>query len=76
LSAEPVSISPQKLECDWNRTRLIDYLRFYVPLKNFSLIWRRYHCRWSRTREIIVSRTSKYVEHKHQCITKTELEKL
>jgi hypothetical protein len=25
---------------------LIDYLRFYVPLKNFSLIWRRHHCRW------------------------------
>jgi hypothetical protein len=27
---------------DW----LIDYLMFYVPLKNFSLIWRRHHCRW------------------------------
>jgi hypothetical protein len=27
---------------DW----LIDYLLFYVPLKNFSLIWRRHHCRW------------------------------
>jgi hypothetical protein len=26
--------------------RLIDYLRFYVPLKNFSLIWRRHHYRW------------------------------
>jgi hypothetical protein len=25
--------------------RLID-LRFYVPLKNFSLTWRRHHCRW------------------------------
>jgi hypothetical protein len=25
---------------------LIDYLRFYVPLKNFSLIWRRHHCLW------------------------------
>jgi hypothetical protein len=25
---------------------LIDYLRFYVPLKNFSLIWGRHHCRW------------------------------
>jgi hypothetical protein len=24
----------------------VDYLRFYVPLKNFSLIWRRHHCRW------------------------------
>ena len=23
-----------------------DYLRFYVPLKNISLIWRRHHCRW------------------------------
>jgi hypothetical protein len=25
---------------------MIDYLRFYVPLKIFSLIWRRPHCRW------------------------------
>jgi hypothetical protein len=25
---------------------LIDYLRFYVPLKNCSLIWRRHHYRW------------------------------
>jgi hypothetical protein len=25
---------------------LIDYLRFYVPLKNFSLIWRRHRCWW------------------------------
>jgi hypothetical protein len=25
---------------------MIDYLRFYVLLKNFSLIWRRHHCRW------------------------------
>jgi hypothetical protein len=25
---------------------LIDYLRFYVPLNNLSLIWRRHHCRW------------------------------
>jgi predicted RNA-binding Zn-ribbon protein involved in translation (DUF1610 family) len=28
------------------RLTLIDYLLFYVPLKNFSLIWRRHHCRW------------------------------
>jgi hypothetical protein len=27
---------------DW----LIDYLLFYVLLKNISLIWRRHHCRW------------------------------
>ena len=27
---------------DW----LIDYLLFYVPLKNFSPIWRRHHYRW------------------------------
>jgi hypothetical protein len=26
-----------------NGERLIDYLLFYVPLKNFSLIWRRHH---------------------------------
>jgi hypothetical protein len=25
---------------------LIDYLLFYVLLKNISLIWRRHHCRW------------------------------
>jgi hypothetical protein len=25
---------------------LIDYLRFYIPLMNFSLLWRRHHCRW------------------------------
>jgi hypothetical protein len=24
---------------------MIDYLRFYVPLKNFSFIWRRHLCR-------------------------------
>jgi hypothetical protein len=28
------------------RIYLIDYLRVYVPLKNFSLIWRRHHCQW------------------------------
>jgi hypothetical protein len=26
--------------------RLIDYFPFYVPLKNFSLRWRRHHCWW------------------------------
>jgi hypothetical protein len=26
--------------------RLIDYLMFYVPIKNISLIWRNHHCRW------------------------------
>jgi hypothetical protein len=31
-----------KTERDW----LIDYLRFYVPLKNFSLIWRRHYSPW------------------------------
>jgi hypothetical protein len=25
---------------------IIDYLLFYVPLKNISFIWRRHHCRW------------------------------
>jgi hypothetical protein len=25
---------------------LIDYLLFYVPLKDISLIWIRHHCRW------------------------------
>jgi hypothetical protein len=29
-----------------NQRWLIDYLLFYVPLKNTSLIWRRHHCRW------------------------------
>jgi hypothetical protein len=27
--------------------RIIDHLRFYVPLKNISLIWRRHHFQWS-----------------------------
>jgi hypothetical protein len=27
---------------DW----VIDCLLFYVPLKNFSLMWRRHHCQW------------------------------
>jgi hypothetical protein len=30
----------------FNNIWLIDYLRFYVPLKNISLIWIRHHCRW------------------------------
>jgi hypothetical protein len=29
-----------------SRLTLIDYLRFYVLLKNFSFIRRRHHCRW------------------------------
>jgi hypothetical protein len=28
----------------------IVYLRFYVPLNTFSLIWRRHHCRWRATK--------------------------
>jgi hypothetical protein len=36
------SFKLQKPHRDW----LIDYLRFYVPLQNFSLILRRHHCRW------------------------------
>jgi hypothetical protein len=36
------TITRVKHRIDW----LIDYLRFYVPLKKFSLIWRRHHCRW------------------------------
>jgi hypothetical protein len=35
-----------KFDCNWPAGWLIDYLRFYVPLKNISLIWRRHHCRW------------------------------
>jgi hypothetical protein len=26
--------------------KVIDYLLFYIPLKNFSLIWRYHHCLW------------------------------
>jgi hypothetical protein len=37
--------SCDKLQTLWNDW-LIDYLQFYVPLKNISLIWRRHHCRW------------------------------
>jgi hypothetical protein len=29
-----------------SRNGLIDYLLFYVPFKNFSLLWRHNHCRW------------------------------
>jgi hypothetical protein len=29
-----------------NENMLIDYLLFYVPLKNILLIWRRHHYRW------------------------------
>jgi hypothetical protein len=32
--------------CYMTKRWKIDYLRFYVPLKNFSLTWRRHHCRW------------------------------
>jgi hypothetical protein len=28
-----------------NKNTLINYLQFYVPLKNISHIWRRHHCR-------------------------------
>jgi hypothetical protein len=40
-----------KLKLWWNNKHVLvllkcDYLRFYFPLKNFSLIWRRHHCRW------------------------------
>jgi hypothetical protein len=34
-----------KITENWKKW-LIDYLRFYVPLKNISLIWRRHHYRW------------------------------
>ena len=29
------------------------YLKFFVPLENFSLIWRRHHCRWMRGLQIL-----------------------
>jgi hypothetical protein len=35
-----ISVNSWVYLIDW----LIDYLRFYVPLKNFSLICRRHHC--------------------------------
>jgi hypothetical protein len=35
-----------KFEIFWPSGSWIDYLPFYVPLKNFSLIWRHHHCRW------------------------------
>jgi hypothetical protein len=51
------AITPSPFLCNFfvryrttKKHRLIDwltgYLRFYVPLKNISLIWRRHHCRW------------------------------
>jgi hypothetical protein len=30
--------------------KLIDYLQFHVPLKTFSLIWRRHHCQGRATK--------------------------
>jgi hypothetical protein len=30
----------------WTIGWLVGCLQFYVPLKNFSLIWRRHHCWW------------------------------
>jgi hypothetical protein len=36
------TLDPQMAKGSW----LIDYLLLYVPRKNFSLIWRRHHCRW------------------------------
>jgi hypothetical protein len=38
----PYICKRQKQLIDW----FIDYLLFYVPLKNFSLIWRRHYYRW------------------------------
>jgi hypothetical protein len=34
------------ISCNNSMYWLIDYLGFYVPLKNISLIWRRHHGRW------------------------------
>jgi hypothetical protein len=39
------TMKPEKLNFTWIDW-LIDYLQFYVPLKNISLIWRRHHCQW------------------------------
>jgi hypothetical protein len=35
-----------KSGASWIPTELIDYILFYVPLKNLSLIWRNHHYRW------------------------------
>jgi hypothetical protein len=40
------SILPDWTHRFWLIDWLIDYLRFYVPLKNSSLIWRCHHSRW------------------------------
>jgi hypothetical protein len=32
------------------RKSVIDYLRFYIPLKKISLLWRRHHYRWRATK--------------------------
>jgi hypothetical protein len=39
-------IEPYVVEFFHTNNWLIDWLRFYVPLENFSLIWRRHHYRW------------------------------
>jgi hypothetical protein len=40
-----------KIHTSWNcNSFLLVYLLFYVPLKDFSLIWRRCHSRWKATK--------------------------
>jgi hypothetical protein len=41
-SGSALFFSRVRRKFDW----FIDYLLFYVPLKNFSLVWRRHHYRW------------------------------
>jgi hypothetical protein len=48
----PYGTAPYKKMCLWTvalryaARRFKYYFLFYVPLKNFSLIWRRHHCLW------------------------------
>jgi hypothetical protein len=58
IHCQPVTLALNHISRSGNRSNLqsismyperhwlIDCLQFYVPLKNFSLIWRRHHCRW------------------------------
>jgi hypothetical protein len=39
-----IDIEVMKYQSDKKKMKC-NNLRFYVPLKNFSLIWRRHHCR-------------------------------
>jgi hypothetical protein len=62
----------KKTNFDWLTDWLIDYLSFYVPLKNFSLIWRRPHWRWRATKcRPMLGAQGLWTGGNHYCATPT-----